>query len=322
MIHRRTMFADLEIPGNLFSEGSPYTFMGLPSDAEAFKSARVVILPVPYDGTTTFVPGTREGPRAIIMASRELEPYDEETETEPWRQGIFTLPELPVKISSPREMVERVKQAGLFILKHGKIPIMLGGEHLMTLGLVSSLKEFYSSENITVLHLDAHADLREEYQGSPWSNACVARRILELYPLVSVGIRSLTREEHDLVRRKAIPFYPAAQLHEKPALWNSIVENLSDNVYITIDLDVFDPSVMPSVGTPEPGGLGWYEVTGLLKQICLKRNVLGCDIMELKPIPGMVAPDFLAAKLVYKLCAYLYRRKGDLRPLDKDLTNC
>lgn len=308
------MLKDLEAPGNLLFEGSPYTFMGLPSDLESFRASRVVLLPVPYDGTTTFVSGTREGPRAIIIASRELEPYDEETETEPWRQGIFTLPELPLKVSSPREMIEFVKQAGLFVLKSGKIPIMLGGEHLMSLGLVSCLKEVYPDKDITVVHFDAHADLREEYQGSRWSNACVARRILELYPVVSVGIRSLTREEHEFARNKALPLYLAAELRERPSLWASILANLSDHVYITIDLDVFDPSIMPSVGTPEPGGLGWYEITSLLKQICWKCNVLGCDIMELRPIPGMVAPDFLAAKLVYKLCAYLYTGRSQREP--------
>lgn len=292
--------------GNLAIEGSPYTFLGLPSGKKAFDNARVVILPVPYDGTTTFVPGTREGPRAIIMASRELELYDEEMEIEPCKWGIYTLPEIPLDVSSPWDMIQKVKHVGLSTLENGKLPVMLGGEHLMSLGLILAFKDFFQKRNITVLHLDAHADLKDEYQNSHYSNACAMRRVCEFFPLVSVGVRSLTREEHEFARNELISLYFAGKLNENPKLWEKAADNLSEYVYITMDLDVFDPSIMPSVGTPEPGGLGWYEILRFLKNVCATRKVVGFDIMELRPTPGMIAPDFLAARLLYKILAYIF----------------
>ncbi len=286
--------------------GSPYSFMALKSDVESWKASRAVIIPVPYDGTTTFVSGTREGPRAIIMASRELEPYDEEMEIEPCEYGIFTLDELPVNVKSPEDMLEIVKRAGLTVLQSGKIPVLLGGEHLMTLGMIFALKDFFSGDNITVLHLDAHADLKDEYQGSKYSNACVIRRVMDFFPTVSAGIRSLTREEHEFAIQENIPIYFAKNLIEDPSLWDSVLSNLSNQVYITVDLDVLDPSDMPAVGTPEPGGVKWYDLIGFLKKVCLSRRVVGFDVMELCPIPGMTFPNFTAARLVYKILAYIF----------------
>ncbi len=289
--------------------GSPYTFLGLKGSLNSWENALAVIIPIPYDGTTTYVSGAREGPKAIIMASRELEPYDEEMNIEPYRFGIHTLAELPVDIKSPVDTIAIVEDVALRVLDSRKLPILVGGEHLMTLGMISALKNSDSYNDISILHLDAHADLRDEYQGSSFSNACVIRRTVEKFPVVSVGVRSLTREEHEFATRKNIPLFFAHKLRENPTLYDDILNLLSDHVYITIDLDVFDPSVMPAVGTPEPGGLGWYEVTNLLKRICLAKHIIGFDIMELRPIPGMIYPDFTAAKLLYKILAYIFSKQ-------------
>lgn len=264
-----------------------------------------MIVPAPYDGTTTYRPGTRGGPRAILDASRELEFYDEETCTEAYLEGIATLDELTVTVSSPKDMVKSVRDAGELVLSSNKLPVLLGGEHLLSLGMIEAVSARFPG--VTVLHLDAHADLRDQYQGSGYSNACIMRRVLEHTPIVQAGIRSLTREEHDLIRERKIPCFFARELLRDPGLYDRVVSALgSDPVYVSIDLDVFDPSIMPAVGTPEPGGLGWYEVLALLKQVSRKNRIVGFDVMELLPIPHTAAPDFLAARLVYKLLSYIF----------------
>jgi len=292
--------------------GPHYSFLGLPVGERAFSGSRAVILPVPYDGTTTYRSGTREGPRAILQASRELELFDEETCTEAYREGIATLGELAVTVASPREMVERVRRAGEFLLSRNKLPVLLGGEHLLSLGMIQALVERF--KDLTILHLDAHADLREEYQGSVYSNACVMYQAMQLAPLVQVGIRALSREENDLLKARNIPCFFAHKLFEKEDRWDEIVKCLGPKVYISIDLDVLDPSCMPAVGTPEPGGMKWRELLALLRQVIRHRRVVGFDVMELLPIPHLAAPDFLAARLVYKLLSYIF--------LDKKPTDC
>jgi agmatinase len=287
----------------ILSIGSPYSFLGLEKTSEAFDKAQVVILPVPYDGTTTYQAGTREGPRAIIMASRELEPFDEETLTEPYQAGIFTLNEIDVTVSSPEQMVTRVAEAGREVIKTGKLPVMIGGEHLLTLGMIRAIAEEQSG-NWGILHIDAHADLRESYQNSPFSNACVMRLALRYAPVVSVAIRSLTKEEFDFARTYPVPIFFCREFMDDRTLWERVASVLPHNVYVTIDLDALDPSIMPSVGTPEPGGLSWHDLTDFLKKIFSEKNILGFDVMELRPIPNLVAPDFLAARLIYKLIAY------------------
>ncbi|MCX7823570.1 MAG: agmatinase [Syntrophobacterales bacterium] len=282
--------------------GSPYSFLGLEKTSEAFENARVVLLPVPYDGTTTYQSGTREGPRAIIMASRELEPFDEETGTEPYRYGIFTLNELDVIVRSPEEMVSKVTEVGREIIHLGKLPVMIGGEHLLTLGMIRAIAELGSDWG--VLHIDAHADLRKSYQGSTFSNACVMRLVLNYTSVVSVGVRSLTKEEFEFAKLHPVPIFFCRDFIENRVLWDRILDLLPQKIYVTIDLDAFDPSIMPSVGTPEPGGLGWYEMISFLRMIFAEKTIIGFDVMELKPIPSLVAPDFLAAKLIYKLIAY------------------
>jgi agmatinase len=200
-------------------------------------------------------------------------------------------------------MVNRVKSVVASVFDAGKLPVLLGGEHLLSLGAIEALAG--RMEGLSILHLDAHADLKTEYQESPFSNACVMYHASRLATLVQVGIRSLTREERDYALENSIPCFWAQELWQKPDSWDRILHHLGPEVYISIDLDVFDPSIMPAVGTPEPGGLGWYEVLRLLRQVARKRRVVGVDVMELLPIPHMAAPDFLAARLVYKLLGYI-----------------
>ncbi len=286
--------------------GPPNNFLGLESPEADFATARAVILPAPYDGTTTYQPGTRLGPRAIIHASRELETYDEEVCTEACSRGIATLEELAVTVASPREMVERVRKVGARLLDLGKLPVLIGGEHLASLGMLEAMAERWPG--FTILHFDAHSDLRDEYQGSGYSNACVMRRAIEhcTSSLVQVGIRALTMEEHEFIREREIPCYFAYRLWQEPGLWDQILNDVGPNVYVSFDLDAFDPSIMPSVGTPEPGGIGWYEVLRILKRTAETKNIIGFDVMELLPTPGVAAPDLLAARLIYKLLSYIF----------------
>lgn len=284
--------------------GPHYSFLGLPAEKRALDTARAVIVPTPYDGTTTYRSGTRAGPRAILDASRELEWFDEETLTEAYLEGVATLDELAVNVASPRQMIDTVRKVGESLLGASKLPVLLGGEHLLSLGMIEAVAHYFP--DVTILHLDAHADLREEYQGSIYSNACIMRQALRHAPLVQVGIRSLTREEYDFIRSESIPCFFAQDLAKDSSLWEQVVSSLGANVYISIDLDVFDPAIMPAVGTPEPGGLGWREVLSLLRRVVQKCRIVGFDVMELLPLPPSVASDFLAARLVYKLLTYIF----------------
>lgn len=291
-------------------------FGGLSRDILHGKPARFSVLPVPYDLTASYISGMRNGPRAIIEASTHMELYDEELDTEPYEAGIETLAQIESTALGPGEMIKRVKSASSGIIETGKIPVILGGEHSVTLGLVQALLERYP--DLSVLQLDAHADMRDEYQDTPFNHACVARRISELCPIVQVGIRSLSVEEADFLKgevkagKKAgarIKTYYATEVI-RGINWDAVVRNLTDNICITVDLDVFDPSIMPATGTPEPGGLGWYDALGLLRKAASKKNVVGFDVVELCPLPGNIAPDFLAAKLVYKMMGYVNEGAG------------
>jgi agmatinase len=256
------------------------------------EKAKVLIFPVPYDGTTTYTPGTRQGPSAILQASQHLELFDDEIGHEVFRVGIATLEEMEADVSSPQAMVAKVRSLGEKILDAGFFPLMLGGEHLLSLG--------------------AHTDLRETYQGTGHSNACVMRLASRYGALVPVGIRSLSAEEHRWTEEQSLQVFYATDICNRWDWQEKVVAQLRPHVYITIDLDVFDPAVMPAVGTPEPGGLHWYEVLKLLRSVCQARKVVGADIMELCPQPGNIAPDFFAAKLAYKLIAY--RFESELSP--------
>ena len=279
----------------------PQNFAGLVPPYADLSTAKVVILPVPYDSTTEWHSGTREGPEAIINASQYLELYDIELNRETYKVGIHTLPKVQPLLNSPEEMIDRVYRIARELIRQAKFVIMFGGEHSLSLGVVQALKEKF--QDLSVLQLDAHADIRDEYLGTKYSHACVMRRILELCSIVQVGIRSLSQEEQRfLAQNNMHPFFatPSSDL----ASPEDITALLSDNVYVSIDLDVFDPSIMPAVGTPEPGGMQWHEVLNLLRTVTLHKRVIGFDLVELCPKEGPASCTFLAAKLAYKLIGY------------------
>jgi len=295
----------------------PHNFLGIPKEYSQYQSSKFLILPIPYEQTTSFIKGTKDGPKAIIDASKQVEFYDEETGFEPYREGIYTFPELEPQALSPQAMVQRIYQVakkicGEFspnISNKEKILISLGGEHTITIGLVKAFKKEY--RNLSVLQLDAHADLRDSYQESKYSHACVMRRIHQFCPYVSVGIRSISLEEKRFTQRNKIKIFMAQGMKDNKSWMEQVIGLLSDEVYLTLDLDFLDPSIMPAVGTPEPGGFLWDETLDFLKRLSLKRKIIGWDIVELCPLPGNVFPDFLAAKLIYKLMGYILRREEE-----------
>lgn len=276
---------------------------GIDAIHSSFSTATFVVAPVPYDLTSTYQSGSRRGPAAILEASANMELYDEELHKETYRAGIYTLEPLSADARGPEWMVDSVRKAITPLLRDDKIPVILGGEHSISFGAVQALKEKYP--NLSVLQLDAHADLRDSYQGSPFSHAAVGRRIAEICPLVQAGIRSLSAEEADYLTVGSVQtFFADGNTNGKD--WQQrVCEHISGDVYVTIDLDVFDPAIMPSTGTPEPGGLAWWDVLGLLRTVARQCTIRGFDVVELAPIPGLVAPDFLAAKLIYRLMGYL-----------------
>lgn len=271
--------------------------------AHSLRDALFVVVPVPYDLTSTYQPGSRRGPIAIIEASSNMELYDEELKKETYLAGIYTTPPVAIDARGPKNMVNIVRKKISKIVAQDKIPVMLGGEHSITFGAVQALKEKYP--NLSVLQLDAHADLRDSYQGSPFSHASVARRISEICPLTQVGIRSMSTEEGDFIPKSKVKSYSADFVAENKDWCEKVCKNLKGDIFVTIDLDVFDPSIMPSTGTPEPGGLYWRDVLKLLKSVSKSCRIRGFDVVELAPIPGIVAPDFMSAKLIYRFMGYI-----------------
>ncbi|MFH1177637.1 MAG: agmatinase [Acidobacteriota bacterium] len=285
----------------------PYlSFLGLPPAENPPERASTAVLPIPYDLTTSYQPGARRGPLAIIEASTHLETYDEELEVETWLEtGIVTLPPIVPDTSGPAAMMARIERVAREIVGSGRFLISLGGEHSVTAPVVGALRERHP--NLGVLQLDAHADLRDEFEGSPFNHACAMRRILDDgVPIAQVGIRSLTAEERELIRDRKIHTVFAEQAVSEPVeRWlDWVLDGLPQEIFVTIDLDAFDPSIMPATGTPEPGGLDWYRALAVLRGAARCKRIVGFDIVELAPIPGLVAPDFLAAKLVYRLLGY------------------
>ncbi len=281
----------------------PYlNFLGI-EDPPAPREARFRVLPLPYDMTTSYQPGARRGPLALLEASTHLEWYDEELELEPAAAGIATLRPVEPDTSGPAAMLERVGRVARPWVDQDKFLLGLGGEHSLSAPLVAAHREAWPG--LSVLQIDAHADLRQDFEGSPHNHASVMRRIVDAGGrIVQVGVRSLTREEHDFIRStEAVTTFFAHEMAERStAEWASeVAASLDGPVYITVDLDGFDPSIMPSTGTPEPGGLRWRQVTELLARVTQAHRCVGADIVELAPLPGLVAPDFLAAKLAYRL---------------------
>ena len=267
------------------------------------RDARIVIIPVPYDRTSTWIKGADKGPTAIIEASANMELYDIETGSEVYRKGIFTADALKVEDLLPEDMIEMVSEEVRHYIERGKFTVVVGGEHSVSIGSIKA--HVKSSADVTVLQLDAHTDLRDEYNGSKYNHACVMARVREACPIVQVGVRSMDSSEKEFIDRGRVFF--AEDIYSRTGWIDEAVGKLSGKVYVTIDLDVFDPSIMPSTGTPEPGGLLWYEVLRLLKAVSDKKNIVGFDVVELCPNERNKAPDFLAAKLIYKMLSYKFR---------------
>jgi len=273
----------------------------LPEEYSTVENAGIVIIPVAYDGTSTWMKGADEGPAAIIEASTNMELYDIETDSEVYKRGIFTEETIGGDITT-REMIDSVQDIVRYYLEQDKFTVVIGGEHSVSIGSITAHAERY--DKLTVLQLDAHADLRPEYNGSKYNHACVMARAKELCPIGQVGVRSMSADEKESSDMSRM--FLARDIHDNTDWIDKAISKLSDNIYITIDLDAFDPSIMPSTGTPEPGGLLWYEVLSFLKAVSKNRNVVGFDVVELCPDGNNKAPDFLAAKLIYKLLSYKF----------------
>lgn len=283
-------------------------FGGLPEEYCEFKSAKFVILPIPYEATVSYRGGTKEGPKAIIEASQYIELYDEELESEPYKAGIYTFPAVEPITSGPEYMLDRIQQIAEQIINEGKLLVALGGEHSISVGILKALKKIHPE--LGVIYLDAHADLRDEYWGSKYSHASALRRIVEMFPkAVHLGLRSLSKEEAEYIRKKKLSVFSSIEIKSRVNRVLNFLKKFEENVYISIDLDVFDPSVIPAVGTPEPGGLSWYETITILRYICTNKKVIGFDLVELAPLPGNVTSEFTTAKLIYKLLGYIISRE-------------
>ena len=269
-----------------------------------FEHARVVILPIPLDRTTSYVPGTRNGPHEILVASSHMELWDEETQTDVHSIGIFTLPEMEFPFASMDEVVGEIRRVTAELVNRDKFPLILGGEHSITPAAVAAVATRYPG--LSVLQIDAHADLRESFMGTPHNHACAMRRTLEFARTTQVGIRSLSPEEAAAVPSLSTAIFYDFNMRDDADWIERVVDSLSEHVYITIDVDGLDPAIMPATGTPEPGGLSWYEALKLLRRVVERRTVVGCDVVELSPMPGHVAPNFLCAKLIYKILSYRF----------------
>ncbi|MEL6924353.1 MAG: agmatinase [Bacteroidota bacterium] len=277
------------------------TFAGVPTEFADPKTARVSLTSIPYDGTSTWGKGAYRGFDAFLEAAENMELYDIETDSEVYRKGIIV--EDPVlESSSPEAMFKATYKKTKSLLSTGRLLSFFGGEHSVSIGIIKAFYEQY--KELTVLQLDAHTDLRPSYEGTPYNHACAVYDASKHCNLVQVGIRSMDRLELQYLNAKQCYFARDIQGHDK---WmKQALRQITGPVYITLDLDVFDPSIMPSTGTPEPGGMGWYEVTRFLKKVFKKREVVGFDIVELAPQANNKAPDYLAAKLYYKMLSYYF----------------
>jgi len=283
---------------------NPGAFGALKAPDCTYGRAKVAILPIPYDGTSTWVKGADKGPEALLAASGNMELYDIETDSEVYQRGIVTLNPLECP-AEPEEMVNMVQQTAESVLQDDKLLIGIGGEHSVTTGLIRAAVQKHC--NISVLQLDAHADLRSEYDGSPFNHACVMARAKEICPIVQVGIRSMDSSEKECLDTHRVLYAHQWFTHSNPVEW--IIPRLTEKVYITIDLDVFDPAIMPSTGTPEPGGLWWNDVMKIIRGVAFRKNIIGMDVVELCPNPSDKAPDFLAAKLIYRSLSMIFAKE-------------
>jgi agmatinase len=289
-------------------EGVPVGEFGATTPLTSFERASVVILPVPLDRTTSYVSGTRNGPHEILVASSHLELWDEETQTDVHEIGICTLPEMEFPFGTMDEVMIEIERVATAIVAQGKFPVVLGGEHSITPPVVRAVATRYP--DLSVLQIDAHADMRDSFMGTPHNHACAMRRVVAHARTTQVGIRSLSTEEAEAIPTLPTTIFYDYNMRQQPDWMERVVESLGDTVYITIDVDGLDPAIMPATGTPEPGGLSWYEALRLLRRVIETKHVVGCDIVELSPMPGHVAPNFMCAKLLYKILSYRFGREA------------
>lgn len=279
-------------------------FGGLPADFAGEEQSEIIILPVPFDGTSTWIKGADRGPGAIIEASANMELYDIESGSEVYLKGIHTSDPVTEK-ENPEKMVAEVFSRVTNYLDKSKFPVIIGGEHSVSIGSIQAFAKKF--DDLTVLQIDAHSDLRDEYEGSKNNHACVMSRAREVASIVQVGIRALDSGELSSIDPDRI-FY-AHRIYGNDDWMEEAIGLLSDNVYITIDLDALDPAIMPSTGTPEPGGMGWYQTLTFVEKVIARKKVAGFDVVELCPSDGNKAPDFLAAKLIYRILSMQFSRK-------------
>ncbi|HLU50965.1 MAG TPA: agmatinase [Flavobacteriaceae bacterium] len=288
-------------------------YAGIPEKYSRLDDARVVLIPVPYDGTSTWQKGADKGPEAFLNASENMELFDIETRSEPYRKGVYLAPAV-TENSSPEKMVESVYKTTKNYIQQDKFVTIFGGEHSISIGTIRAFNEHF--ENLTVVQLDAHTDLRPEYHGSKCNHACAVYEASKTTNLIQVGIRSMDISEMEHLDETQTYF--AHDLVNNEDWMDDAIGQMTHNVFITIDLDAFDPSILPSTGTPEPGGLFWYETLEFLKLIFKKKNVVGFDIVELCPNPDEKSSDFLAAKLYYKMLAYKFKYENYKKEDDED----
>ncbi len=286
------------------AERIPDNFLELEPKFSSYDDARYAVLPIPYDAAASYNPGARHGPAAIIDASHHVELFDEELLAEFHTAGIATLEPLAPNMSGPAAMHEDIAQVARKIVRDGKTLLGLGGDHSVTSGLVRAVASRH--KKLSVLQIDAHPDLRDTFEQTPYSHACVMRRVTDTdVPLVPVGIRCVAKEEHRFMKRAGITPVTARDCHESDDWLDRVLDGLGDTVYITIDIDAFDPAFAPGTGTPEPGGLDWYQVITLLRLVAAEKSVVAADVVEVMPVPGQVVTEFLAARLLYKLICYI-----------------
>jgi agmatinase len=289
-----------------YDHGAPMAFGGAMPSMRSFDDSRVVILPVPVDRTTSYVSGTRNGPREILEASSHMELWDEEVSADVHGVGIYTLPAMELPFGEMAPLMDEIRRVAGEILARDKFLVTLGGEHSITPPLVAAAAARY--KGLSVLQIDAHADLRDCYMGTPHNHACAMRRSLEYAHVTQVGIRSMSTEEAEAAPRLNTKIFYDALMRRDPQWIDRVVDTLSDPIYVTIDVDGLDPAIMPATGTPEPGGLSWYEILALLRATIARKTVVACDVVELSPVPGLMAPNFLCAKLIYKILTYRFAK--------------
>ena len=290
-----------------YDHSEPMAFGGAMPTMKSFDDSRVVILPVPVDRTTSYVSGTRNGPREILEASSHMELWDEEVGADVHSVGIFTLPAMELPFGEMAPLVDEIRRVAAAVLSREKFLVTLGGEHSITPPLVAAAAAAF--QGLSVLQIDAHADLRDCYMGTPHNHACAMRRSLEYAPVTQVGIRSMSTEEAEAAPGLNTTIFYDATMRKDPNWIDRVVDTLTGPVYVTIDVDGLDPAIMPATGTPEPGGLSWYEILALLRATIGQKTVVACDVVELSPLPGVMAPNFLCAKLIYKILTYRFAGK-------------